>query len=116
MTDEQRFYEPWAPAVGQRVRVRLSGECQAPVQPDTNFYRVITKGHHELIDGVTGEVCVHPDLNGSGDLYAEHGHFYDVRFDHGIKIPGTPFVMVGDTFAAIELEPAEPLPSAEGGA
>lgn len=34
MVDEPRFYEPWTPLVGQRVRVRLSGECRQDHYPE----------------------------------------------------------------------------------
>ena len=40
----QRFYEPWQPKVGDRVRIHISPECRFPEIP------------HSVIDGAIGTV------------------------------------------------------------
>lgn len=82
---EPRFWEPGAALhVGDRVRVRLSGEC-----PDCSDY--------EHLNGVTGEVveCPFPDT--------EHnpGHMVPVRFT--FPQAGRQFRIQGSCFARIEL-------------
>ena len=91
-TAENRFFEPWTPKIGQRVRVRLSGECQ--------FW-----GHRHVFreDGAiaTVERIVPLDRN--------HGHGYEVLFDK--PWPCDPndsdTQLIGSPYAAIELEPVD---------
>lgn len=80
------WWEPWTPTVGQRVRIRLSEECDQV-------------GHSRQEDGVVSTI-VEIDPSGGGV-----GHPYAVTFDPPIvdgQIPG--YV---NWFAAIELEPVD---------
>jgi hypothetical protein len=109
-------WEPWRPEIGQRVRVRVSAECQAggvatraPMSNralrdliesggDANGWGVASpqEGHESEIDGVEGTVI-------AIDRRVEHGHYYRVWFDKPIM----PMVLLGLDLAAIELEPVD---------
>lgn len=89
--------EPWHPKIGDRVRVRLNGECQLQF-PATAPGRL---ADHESFDGYTGTV-VQPPWNLDPVAIAflgSQGHSYAVKFD-----PGQSTVWAGDFFAACELE------------
>lgn len=90
MTD---YYEPWRFEFGQRVRVRLSGECQ--------YARTVNRGtcafpmpHLPATDGETGTVV----LTGRA-AYAGHPYYVALDVLDGLVVPA------GDWFAACELEP-----------
>lgn len=110
-------WEPWQPVIGQRVRIRLSLECQArayhaappPSVSDDDLREMMRArvdvanryahdewktGHPEVLDGAEGTVT---DVNRAIDF----GHFYRVMFDEAIE----PGAYIGIDLAAIELEP-----------
>ena len=94
------FWEPWQPEIGQRVRIRLSAECNVSWCDDR--YR---DGHPIEADGATGTVVKDrpdPPLWGAT-------HPYVVVFDEPIVAPlfadGRESMWHGNYFAAIELEP-----------
>ena len=94
MTATPVYWEPWAPAVGDRVRVRLSAEC-----------RLTSWLHEPELDALAGYVeTVWPESVGLP------GHRFYVRFhppiyNHRGWEPGGSPELHGTTFAAIELEP-----------
>lgn len=95
--DEPRYVEPWQPRIGQRVRVRLSGECTGGAEQ-----RHIPA--HGDCNGLIGTVLEFGRAGtltlGATELF-ERGHRYYVEFgDGGWFAPG-------GIFAAIELEPTE---------
>lgn len=97
-------WEPWLPQVGDRVRVRLSGECR--IEHDGE------KGHPAVIDGATGVVTtLHAPLCliVGTCLYADQGHGYFVDLDVPVSdLPDEPTnLLVGTHLAAIELEPLD---------
>ena len=90
--------------VGDRVRVRLSGECQTRGKvrdPYTGKYEVRT--HPDFADGLIGTVivCTHC-LDARCSLY--EGHPFLIRMDHDFGTGKT----YGAYFAASELEPLNP--------
>ena len=100
-TKSREFFEPWHPEVGQRVRVRLSGECRAPLEPLSGGLRVgATYRHPQEFDGLSGTVIETRDK-----FYENSGHQYHVQLDTHVWVNGEPFWL--DHFAAIELEPID---------
>lgn len=110
-------WEPWRPEIGQRVRIRLSAECQSrgyhaappPSVSDDELREMMrarvdvasryardewSTGHPDVVDGIEGSVT---DINRALD----YGHFYRVMFD--VAIGDGAFI--GMDMAAIELEP-----------
>lgn len=90
MPDPDAPYELWHPAIGQRVRIRRSGECRS--------------NHHILNgsdDGRIGTVAV-----ADRPLVTDHKYFvwYDRPIPTGITWP---VAITGQFYAAAELEPAE---------
>lgn len=115
--EERRVWEPWVPEIGQRVRVRLSAECQTrmnhasppPSVSDRTLRDMMRArvdvaarfarddwmtGHPGAMDGVEGTVT---DI----DQTLDDGHYYRVMFDRNTE----PDDYVGCDLAAIELEP-----------
>ena len=111
------IWEPWLPVIGQRVRIRLSAECQArmfearpsPWVRDDDLREMMRNrvdvanrfardewhdGHPDGVDGAEGTVT---DINRALDF----GHYYRVMFDETLG----PGAHIGGDFAAIELEP-----------
>ncbi len=91
-------WEPWQPAVGDRVRVRLSGECRW----DRDGIAQDDPGHdEEMLDGLLGTVTKHvPNV-------WKDGHHYRVEFEVcpcGLATPDDPCY---EWLAAIELERQE---------
>lgn len=112
------IWEPWVPEIGQRVRVRLSGECRVEKQlvtppphvsddevrrrtfagEDVATIYSVTKhhtDHPEQFEGETGTVAL---VDRSEEL---SGHYYRVMFDRLVQ-PGR---YLGVDLAAVELEP-----------
>ena len=89
---------PWEPRtfkVGDRVRIRLSGECRG------RFRRIATGEkiqHRRCSDGCVGRVV---------DVQRHHDHPYKIRIDPPIYDPDRGTYYNGGPFAAIELEPME---------
>ena len=108
------YYEPWHPQLGDRVRVRLSGECpvtppEAEFKPESFTASVMReidwpeKGHPEQLDGVEGTVDkITHEMDDVVDWW--HGHWYGVWFDQPVKFEGG-ILCHGLGFAAVELEP-----------
>lgn len=89
--------EPWRPKLGDRVRIRLNGECPADHILDRDdevgiVMSMVTQG--EL------------DLDGAPPTVMDHGHFYGVDFDHPVSDIAKAMGMTWDygAFAASELE------------
>ena len=94
MTATPVYWEPWTPAVGDRVRVRLSAECPVTWTHDA-----------PELDGAPGYVRnIFPAHEWQGQ-----GHNYYVAFDPPVHYPHGPKRIImpyfGCVFAAIELEP-----------
>lgn len=113
------IWEPWRPEIGQRVKIRLSAECQVrafsasppPGVSDDDLREMMRArvdvanryahdewrdGHPEWLDGSEGTVT---DVNRAMD----YGHYYRVMFDEAVG----PDSYVGIDLAAIELEPIQ---------
>lgn len=87
----------WTPKVGDRVRVRLSGECDKGV-------------HLDQQDGLVGTVVDHPPMYAAAWLDHYPDHLCLVQFDHRIVYdPGDGYGLVqqeGCGYTPHELEPA----------
>jgi hypothetical protein len=107
--DDLRPYEPpGAPrfAIGDRVRVRLSGECRALFRRyshlgETYHSETPARTHFEQEDGQTGAVIERP----AARKRSNQGHDVLVEFDVPLDVPGS--LMVAHGYAAAELEPLE---------
>jgi hypothetical protein len=90
------YWEPWQPKIGDRVRVRLSGEClvKGPAMSAETGKRYLCDGHPEWENGVTGVVSV--CRSGRCDGFSRHKVV--VEFAHP---DGRPWM---GHFAACELE------------
>lgn len=97
--DDLRPYDPDPLQVGDRVRVRLSGECGVQYYPPSETLPELWAEHDQAADGLIGTV---------ERIYAEeeHGHFYEVRTDsswwHSCGSWG--HAINGDNFSRLELE------------
>ena len=105
------IWEPWVPAVGDRVQVRLNGECRllfgcalnhndGPLVSLNGGPRI---GHDDIEHGAIGTVLriLGTYFQGRATRIDEHGHRFCVVFD----APRGPWW--GSTYAAVELEPIE---------
>ncbi len=84
--------------VGDRVRIRLSGECRLTPDPGTVHAQSEVSGHDPREDGRTGfvkEIDVNNSLGVQGHPY---GVFWDTLMECG------PYFVRGDWYAAVELE------------
>jgi hypothetical protein len=97
--ERQAVVEPWQPKLGDRVMVRLNGEC--PYYHDKEEDRQI---------GVVDSLCTQAELDleqpTDGDRCTiDHGHFYGVHFDHPVSWAERVFKMTWGTTlcAAAEL-------------
>lgn len=99
--EPEAVWEPWQPEVGQRVRIRLSGEC--PIE-----YRHAEAGY-DRIRKVIEPVGHNPDESGRvGTVSAVQreergGHYYMVDYDR--LLWQDDMWWAGAVYAAIELEP-----------
>lgn len=99
------FYEPWHPEVGQRVRVRLSGECNLPTRAGTPSAHM-QPGHDVKFDGLIGTVTDRSLICDDDREFLDHyGHLYEVEFDIPVLIGNT--VFQAEDLAAIEIEPID---------
>lgn len=109
MSEERAIWEPWTPAVGQRVIIRTRGEClasRADYDGPTGDIRTWSDGHLPEEDGALGTVIA---CEPWCPYYAEpdHGaHRFHVRFD--LQIPFGDRLLRDCCYAAIELEPVDP--------
>jgi hypothetical protein len=98
-----RPIEPWRPKVGDRVRVRLNGECRVTFTAyganDLIPRYSRHDGHHIAEDGQHGTVQLWPSPIAS---CASHPYF--VRFDSPIPMDDSDGRLHGSIYAACELE------------
>lgn len=93
------IWEPWAPKVGDRVRVHLSAECQFEY-----LYGNRTK-HFPESDGACGVIS---EIDGCGPGEHDQGHRYTVRFSpQAVSLVNEPGWLSSHCFAAIELLPLD---------
>lgn len=101
--------EAWIPAVGQRVRVRLSAECDHIVPWECAIYHLTAlpegsvHGHPVCLDGRSGVVVTINGPDNHGVIIP--GHRYGVIMDTPYEWKGIVWPM--HTFAACELEAEE---------
>ena len=100
------WYEPWSPTVGQRVRIRLSGECQASHTPVSDGTYGVVKAVEWFRDDPTPHPVEDPDGSDYAAALRYRGHWYDVDFEHPVPDAEEGRMIRSDLFAAIELEPA----------
>ena len=111
LTDEpqdQDFWEPWQPKIGDRVRVRLNGECRFETS-GFNRYGVPSKRyptHREWENGKTGTVIPCRFITSHG--FCSHasdgrGHWIVVQYDIVEDHPD--INTIAGHYAAVELEP-----------
>lgn len=96
----ETYWEPWAPTVNQRVRIKLSGECEhgggLPYVSLHNLYGVV---FHVL---APGEPAMYRLPDGSDPQPLDvRGHRFGVVPEHPMNTMGA-FAWL----AAMELEPA----------
>jgi hypothetical protein len=91
------FWEPWVPAVGQRVRVRFTSECRARPHTDSPQGDLAMPGHFAWEDGVTG-VVTYDQID-----TIQQGHRFMVRWDTVRDHRG--YRLTGAVYAAAELRP-----------
>lgn len=108
-------WEPWQPKIGQRVRIRLSRECDMRLDPDAGVVRrgdarAGDPAHNPDEDGRLGVVERHiePGKSPSGDDSLRHGHAWFVRWVVPMKVGRGSYS--GADYAACELEPLEETP------
>lgn len=99
-------WAPWTPQVGDRVRVRLSGECQIVYPKAEQLSGEILEhglGHSDAENGAVGVVLApRHELNSAT-------HTIHVGFHEWVPAAdGVP--MHASYYAAAELEPLEPQP------
>ncbi len=98
--DPDAVVEPWQPKVGDRVRVRLSAECNLKWSTVglSSGRDYGAQRHAPEVDGVVGSVVEQPAFTN-----APPGHPYPVRYDKPLWV-GFNHV-AGGNYAASELEP-----------
>ena len=96
------FWQPWRPQFGQRVRLRLSGECER-VWPCCNAEDKVV-GHPEVVGGATGTVTFCPAHINCASKYPDHP--YLVRLDQTVMCPHGQAIVAAH-FAALELDPLD---------
>lgn len=105
-------WEPWVPAEGDRVRVRISGECRATLAYDTGRDGLLSEvfvdrlGHSPTEDGAVGEVIIVEQWFDSGDS-AHDTHRFMVEFDEPVAVDVVDHPQTCHYFAACELIPLE---------
>ena len=96
--NEPEFWEPWHPQVGDRVRVRMRGECQAIPPASSAFGQ--EEDNHGVVAFLDGEMGVVKGFDGPMP-----GHSYVVLMDARYPLYGRDWGYCD--FAAIELEKIE---------
>ncbi len=104
--DLESWRGSWTPKVGDRVRVRLSPECQFRYLRAARDNKPISVnvGHAPEEDGATGTVI---DLasHGLGWARPKASHPFTVDFDTRITLSDC--YLIGSSYAASELEPLD---------
>lgn len=91
--DPAGMWEPWTPEKGQRVRVKLSGECRGMYWP------LVAGGHEPAMNGKEGRVyATWPDRS---------GHNYLVILDEPVAVEGFEKPLTHFQLSALEIEPLE---------
>ncbi len=99
--------EPWHPKPGDRVRVRVNGECthSGPVEAMlTGDFLAEGGPHEEIEDGRPGVVVILPSTDAS-----DVTHPYAVTYDEPFWSERDQLLIRGAHYAAAELEPLEEL-------
>lgn len=104
---DRRFVEPWRPAIGTKVRVRIHAECMLRNFAGSIAQRVGTpSGHRVEVDGRIATVCeIPPKLKDRVRPFIQAGHCYLVKYDEELVVQGHPFN--SEFLAACEMEPLE---------
>lgn len=98
-------WRPWTPKVGQRVRIRLSEECEA-LWPAPGVKEKLTRYHSRSEDGMVGEVIQLPGpVWHPRDGLQGHGVLVDFS-PNSIHFQGCISFCCG-FFAPVELEPLD---------
>lgn len=97
------LWQPWQPKPGDRVRVRLSGECRAELPPECagRLYGLVF-AHEGIPDGVTGTVVAMEGYGPNLAHFERIGHTTAVSFDERVRVGGIEWKEV--EFAPSELE------------
>ena len=104
MSAEPRYWEPQTFEIGQRVRVRLSAECQLKPCPGSYYDQIGQVGHPEHENGLTGTVT--DFKQDERDFLAAQGHTIDVEYDIDMRPTiGDGRQSRGGVYCALELEP-----------
>lgn len=110
--EQRQWWQPivsalsdWEPKVGDRVRVRLSGECQQDGYAGSLKQNILVShvGHYPSEEGVTGTVVVCAYIERDG-FCIEESHRVVIKFDTAFKdmVPGV--AIQRGHYAACELE------------
>lgn len=110
-TARRTAYEPWRPRPGDRVRIRLNGECEhrykfAGIAGGPPVYATGVPHRLELENGRLGRVIESQQWATDEDV---HAHVYMVLYDDPIPTPWLSYGqdIAGQAYAAIELEQVE---------
>lgn len=104
--EQPKFWEPWSPKAGDRVRVVLRGECPFIIHPAMAgaSYGLAGSKYHADVDGKTGTI-EEIDSHRTPRLTAA-GHRYRTRLDEPYWDGGHSWSV--HTLAAVELVKIEP--------
>lgn len=109
--------EAWTPAIGQRVRVCLNGECQTHLDRERWLLNYAQPwGEHGLVGTVVDDLraprwsWINPNDGQQADFadYIQVGHWWVVGFGHSFgtrDLDGAPINAA--EFCSFELEPVE---------
>lgn len=117
---ESIYWEPWQPQPGQRVRIRLSGECQAQFISGYSDLAVLgasfqrnfkDSGHVPEEDGAEGTVVTSGVLGRLREVVSvpdtRSSHPYVVQFEPWLPTPSVGGTLRAAAYAACELEPID---------
>jgi hypothetical protein len=98
-----KWWEPVTFKVGDRVRVRLSGECQSEPHINSGAHHWGNPLHVDSEHRAIGTIELMD--KGSAEYYDSIGHPFTVRFDEPVRITWRPGQLrPRGVFAAAELE------------
>lgn len=108
MSAQPKYWEPVTFQVGDRVRVRLSGECLATAHPRSEAaLRGVTDIHFANENGRIGTITdppTHRRIDPVMEHYVSQGHRYLVTYDVEFRHPAMWGARPDGMFAAAELE------------
>lgn len=96
------IWEPWKPEPGQRVRIRLSAEC------DVQFWGPLAlRGHPSEFEALTGTVLQPTPYPSLAPWLNTHPYFVELDTPITVQLGDGyfPAPAEGNYFAAVELEP-----------